>query len=43
MIPSSPGVTLQPTYSATGVQLVQVEVPLQIGNQTNRYFKAVVQ
>jgi hypothetical protein len=38
----TPG-ALQSNYQATDVRLLRVEVPLQTGAETNRYFKAVVQ
>jgi len=34
---------LQNNYQATDVRLLQVEVPFQIGAETNRYFRAIVQ
>jgi hypothetical protein len=38
----TPG-TLQANYQAVDVRLLRVEVPIQPGAETNRYFKAVVQ
>ena len=34
---------LQNNYQATDVRLLQVEVPFQIGAETNRYFRAIIQ
>ena len=34
---------LQNNYQATDVRLVRLEVPFQIGAETNRYFRAIVQ